>query len=125
MPIDDKTFNKYLNNKYNKGKYDINKILERDYLVLDTRQSDLRLYENKVPTLRTGRHGILYVKNKKLHKITGYEGLLLQGFPKKIANKVKKANINNNKLLSQVGNAMTVNVINALCIQLLESIKEE
>lgn len=122
LPVDNVTFNRYLNNGYNKGKYDINKLLERDYLVLDTRQSDLRLYEDKVPTLRTGRHGILYVKNKQLHKITGYEGLLLQGFPKESANRAKQAGINNNRLLSQAGNAMTVNVINALCVQLLESV---
>lgn len=120
----DATFKKYLNNKYNKGKYDIQDILSRDYLVLDTRQSDLRLYENKVPTLRTGRHGILYVKDGKLHKISGYEGLLLQGFPENLANKAKKSNINNNKLLSQAGNAMTVNVINFICEELLKCISE-
>ena len=93
--------------------------------MLDTRQSDLRLYENKVPTLRTGRHGILYVKDKQLHKISGYEGLLLQGFPKKLAEKAKKEKINSNKLLSQAGNAMTVNVINAICNSLIECTKEE
>lgn len=118
------TFQKYLNNKYNKGKFNLDKILSQDYLVLDTRQSDLRLYNNRVPTLRTGRHGILYVRNGKLHKLTGYEGLLLQGFSKKLASKSKKEEINNNKLLSQVGNAMTINVIQAICNELLECIKE-
>ncbi len=120
----DLTFNKYLNNKYNKDKYDLKEILSKDYVVLDTRQSDLRIYENKVPTLRTGRHGILYVKNGELHKLTGYEGLLLQGFPTKLANKAKKAKINSNKLLSQAGNAMTVNVISAICKELLNCIEE-
>lgn len=124
LPINDKTFVKYLNNKYNKGKFDINEILSKDYLVLDTRQSDLRLYENKVPTLRTGRHGILYVKNGELHKLSGYEGLLLQGFSKPLANKTKKANINSNKLLSQAGNAMTINVINAICEELLKCLED-
>ena len=114
LPLNDSGFNKYLNNKYNKGKYNLDEILQKDYLVLDTRQSDLRIYENKVPTLRTGRHGILYIKNKQLHKLSGYESLLLQGFPKNLAKKTKKANINNNKLLSQAGNAMTANVITAL-----------
>lgn len=125
LPVDNKTFVKYLNNKYNKDKFNIEEILNKDYLVLDTRQSDLRLYENKVPTLRTGRHGILYVKNKQLHKISGYEGLLLQGFPKKLAEKAKKEKINSNKLLSQAGNAMTVNVINAICNSLIECTEEE
>jgi len=124
LDIEDKTFKKYLNNKYNKDKFEINKILTNDYLVLDTRQSDLRIYKNKVPTLRTGRHGILYVKDGQLHKLTGYEGLLLQGFPKELADKSKEAKINNNKLLSQAGNAMTVNVINAICEELLKCVGE-
>lgn len=117
--IDDKIFQKYLNNKYNNGKFNLDNILKEDYLVLDTRQSDLRLYKNKVPTLRTGRHGILYVKNNKLYKLSGYEGLLLQGFPKELADLSKIAKLNNNKLLSQAGNAMTVTVIKALCESLL------
>lgn len=82
LDIQYSTFQKYLNNKYNIGKVDINKILEKDYTVIDTRQSDLRTYENKCPTLRTGRHGLLYVKNKKLYKLSGLEALLLQGFSK-------------------------------------------
>ena len=49
-----KTFVRYLENKYNRGKYNLNVLLEQDYLVLDTRQSDLRLYYDKIPTLRTG-----------------------------------------------------------------------
>lgn len=123
--INDKTFRKYLNNKYNFGKYNLDDILSEDYNVLDTRQSDLRIYKRKVPTLRTGRHGILYTKNGKLYRLTGYEALLLQGFPKRVANKIKCLEINNNKLLSQAGNAMTVNVINAISEELLKCIVEE
>lgn len=118
----DPTWQKYLNNKYNKGKFDLDELLSEDYLVLDWRQSDLRLYRGKTPTLRTGRHGILYVKDGKLRKLSGYEGLLLQGFPKELADKTKPAKINNNKLLSQVGNAMTVSVISAIGRSLLECI---
>lgn len=110
----DMTFQKYLNNKYNAGKYNMDEILKKEYLVLDWRQSDLRLYEGKTPTLRTGRHGILYVKNGKLRKLSGFEALLLQGFPLELAIKAKENNINNGKLLSQAGNAMTVNVIKAI-----------
>lgn len=120
--IDDKVFQKYLNNKYNNGKFDIDNILKQNYLVLDTRQSDLRLYDKKVPTLRTGRHGILYVKNNKLYKLSGYESLLLQGFPKELAEKAKSSKLNNGKLLSQAGNAMTVNVIESICESLLNCI---
>jgi DNA (cytosine-5)-methyltransferase 1 len=106
------TFLKYLDNKYNKGKFSIERMLEEEYLVIDTRQSDLRLYRGRTPTLRTGRHGILYVRNGKLRRLSGYESLLLQGFPKELAQKTK-GKIDENSLLSQAGNAMTVNVVEA------------
>ncbi len=122
LDFENPTWQKYINNKYNKGKFDFSEILKEDYLVLDWRQSDLRLYRGKTPTLRTGRHGILYVKDGKLKKLSGYEGLLLQGFPKDLADKSKQANINSNKLLSQAGNAMTVSVIRALGKSLLECV---
>lgn len=115
--------NKYLLNKYNFGKYNLKNILNENYLILDTRQSDLRIYKNKIPTLRTGRHGILYVKNGKLRKLTGEEALLLQGFPNFLINKVKN-NISNTSLLSQAGNAMTVNVINKIANNLKKAIIE-
>lgn len=105
------TFKKYLRNKYNCGKYSIDKLLSKENLIIDTRQSDLRLFDTNCPTLRKGRHGILYVKNHKMWKLTGYEALLLQGFPKEIAIKARESNIKNSNLLSQAGNAMTINVI--------------
>lgn len=115
------TFLKFLDNKYNKGLFKVEKLLKEDYLVLDTRQSDLRLYRGKVPTLRTGRHGVLYVKNGKFRKLSGFESLLLQGFPKNLANKTK-GKIADVYLLSQAGNAMTVNVIEAISKNLLNYI---
>lgn len=125
LDFNNPTWQKYINNKYNIGRFDFEELLKEDYLVLDTRQSDLRIYRGKVPTLRTGRHGILYVKNGKLKKLSGYEALLLQGFPKRLANKAKRAKINNNQLLSQAGNAMTVPVISAIGKALLKSISED
>ena len=118
-----KTFLKYLKNKYNHGRYDLDGFLKKDFLVMDTRQSDLRLYENRVPTLRVGRHGILYVRNGKFRKLSGYESLLLQGFPKKIANKVN-GTIEEIHLLKQAGNAMTVNVIEEIAKELFKSLKK-
>lgn len=115
------TFLRFLDNKYNKGLFKVENLLEEDYLVLDTRQSDLRLYRDKVPTLRTGRHGILYVKNGKFRKLSGYESLLLQGFPKNLVEKTK-GKIADVYLLSQAGNAMTVNVIEAVGKNLLNYI---
>lgn len=118
----DTTFKKYINNKYNIGKFNLVEIISEDYLVLDTRQSDLRLYRGKVPTLRTGRHGILYVKDRKLKKLSGYEALLLQGFSKEVAEK-SRGKLTEGKLLSQAGNAMTVSTIAAIGKQLMNYIK--
>jgi len=117
------TFLRFLNNKYNKGLFKIEDLLKEDYLVLDTRQSDLRLYTNKVPTLRTGRHGILYVNKGKFRKLSGFESLLLQGFPKSLAEKVK-GKIADIYLLSQAGNAMTVSSIQSIGNNLLKYVKE-
>lgn len=116
------TFLKYLKNKYNHGRYDLNGFLKKDYLVIDTRQSDLRLYDNRVPTLRTGRHGILYVRNKKFRKLSGYESLLLQGFPKVLAKKVNGV-IEEIYLLKQTGNAMTVNTIEEITRELFKTLE--
>ena len=115
------TFLKFLNNKYNKGLFKVKKLLKEDYLVLDTRQSDLRLYRGKVPTLRTGRHGVLYVRNGKFRRLSGFESLLLQGFPKHLSEKIK-GKIADVYLLSQAGNAMTVNTIEAIGKNLLNYI---
>lgn len=115
------TFLKYISNKYNNGLFKIKDLLKEDYLVLDTRQSDLRLYRNKVPTLRTGRHGILYVKNGKFRRLSGFESLLLQGFPRSLSERIK-GKIADAYLLSQTGNAMTVNAIEAVGRSLLNYI---
>jgi len=114
-------FLKYLNNKYNKGKFSVEKLLKEDFLVIDTRQSDLRLYRGKMPTLRTGRHGILYVRDGKFRRLSGYESLLLQGFPEKLSKEIK-GKIADIYLLGQAGNAMTVNVVNAFGKSLLKFI---
>jgi DNA (cytosine-5)-methyltransferase 1 len=117
------TFLRYMQNTYNHGRYDLKGFLEKDYLVIDTRQSDLRLYDNKVPTLRVGRHGILYVKNGKFRKLSGYESLLLQGFPKQLAKKVDGV-IEEINLLKQAGNAMTVNTIEAITRELFKTLEQ-
>ena len=113
------TFLRYLENKYNKGKYDLNSLLEHNYLVLDTRQSDLRLYENKIPTLRTGRQGILYIKDRRIRKLSGLEALLLQGFDVKRA-MLAQNNFPQTTILAQAGNAMTVNVMQAIGTNILK-----
>jgi DNA (cytosine-5)-methyltransferase 1 len=60
------TFLKYLGNKYNNGQHTVESFLKNELDVIDTRQSDLRIYKNKTPTLRTGRHGVCtYYKARK------------------------------------------------------------
>ncbi|MDA0781722.1 MAG: DNA (cytosine-5-)-methyltransferase [Rickettsiales bacterium] len=112
--------NKYLNNKYNFGKYNFDDLIKNEYLVIDTRQSDLRLYIDRVPTIRTGRQGIIYVKNGKLRKLSAMEALLLQGFDEDMSINADSA-FSQTALLSQAGNAMTVNVMHDLGKIILES----
>ena len=113
----------YLNNDANVGQYSMSDLLAMDGKVLDTRMSDLRIYDGKVPTLRSQRDGVLYVKDGHLYSLTGHEALLLQGFPKEYADKVYGV-VSNRHLLMQAGNAMTVNVIEALGSKLNELFKK-
>lgn len=114
------TFVKYLNNKYNANRVNLDELLSRDFLVIDTRQSDLRVYENKTPTLRRDRQGLLYTFNGELYKISALEALKLQGFDKvkNLENKIK--NLKSSDILRQCGNAMSVNVIKSIGTRLLE-----
>lgn len=113
----------YLNNPTNNGKYTISDLEQMEGKILDTKMSDLRIYEERCPTLRSQRDGILYVRNGEIYQLTGYEALLLQGFPKEYADKVKDT-VSDRHLLMQAGNAMTVNVINALGNSLIEFFKD-
>lgn len=106
-------FTYYLKNPKNQGKYVPNDFLDEENLILDTRMPDLRLYRGKIPTLRSQRDGIFYIKNHNIKELTGFEALLLQGFPIKYAERVKDS-VTNRHLLIQAGNAMTVNVISKL-----------
>ena len=112
------TFSKYLLNKYNAGRVTVEELLKIENLIIDTRQSDLRLYRDAIPTLRTGRHGIMYVRAGRLRCLSGMEALLFQGFPMNYAMKASRR-IANNKLLAQAGNAMTVNVVEAVAKNML------
>ena len=90
--------------------------------IIDTRMNDLRIYDGRCPTLRAQRDGVLYVKRGEIYQLTGYEALLLQGFPKEYADKVR-LEVSDRHLLMQAGNAMTVNVIKLIgesLVRLLE-----
>ncbi|ANE35098.1 MAG: DNA (cytosine-5-)-methyltransferase [Campylobacter hyointestinalis] len=117
------TFLKYLQNKYNTKKFPkikLDDLLKRDYLVLDTRQSDLRIYENKIPTLRRDRQGLLYVFKGNLYRLSGLEALNFQGFSKISNLKEKIKDLRQSDILRQCGNAMSVNVIERLANKLKE-----
>lgn len=114
-------FNDYLNNEKNKDKFDINEILTQENLILDTRMSDLRLYENRMPTLRAHRDGIYYVSNGKIYYLTGCEALLFQGFSQEHISRVKNK-VSNRHLLMQAGNAMTANVVEAIGKSILKTL---
>ncbi len=108
-----RTFRRYMQNKYNRRRFELSRLLTEPQLVIDTRQSDMRLYYDEIPTLRTGRHGILYTRENQLRDLSGEEALLLQGFPRELAAKAQQ-NIRNNALLSQAGNAMTVSTVQSV-----------
>lgn len=116
--------NYYLNNPTNNGKYSVDDIKEMEGKIIDTRMNDLRIYDGRCPTLRAQRDGVLYVKNHTIYQLTGYEALLLQGFPKEYADKVK-TEVTDRHLLMQAGNAMTVNVIAAIGESIKRLINEE
>lgn len=113
----------YLNNPTNNGKYTVSDLQKMEGKILDTRMSDLRIYEERCPTLRSQQDGVLYVRNGEIYQLTGYEALLLQGFPKEYADKVKET-VSDRHLLMQAGNAMTVNVITALGNSIKNFLKE-
>ncbi|WRD05257.1 DNA cytosine methyltransferase [Helicobacter pylori] len=126
LDINNATFQKYLHNKYNHNRVSLENILTLENAVLDTRQSDLRLYFNIFPTLRTGRHGLFYIQKGKIKKLNAIESLLLQGFPRGLIDKIKdNPNFKESHLLSQAGNAMSVNVIAAITQQMLKTVSNE
>ena len=61
--------------------------------------------------------------NNNFRKLSGFEALLLQGFPVKVAKKAK-GKISDVHLLSQAGNAMTVNTIQSVGKSLLSYINK-
>lgn len=112
---------KYLKNRYNIGGMSVEDLQALpDYTVIDTRQSDLRIFKKICPTLRSGRHGLLYVRRGELRKISGLEGLGLQGFGKVYQKRVH--GVSETDLLHQAGNAFTVDVVYCLLKALFQQV---
>ena len=107
------TLEHYLINKYNRWLLTIDDLLKKKWYVIDTRQSDIRFYNGFSPTLRTGRHWLIYLRNGVLRDISWLEALLLQWIDYEKALKTQWI-IADQDLLGQAGNAMSVNVIEAL-----------
>ncbi len=114
-------FVKYLQNKYNNNKYSIESLLKENFLIIDTRQSDIRFFKEHLPTLRAGRQGLWYIYNNKIFELNKIQALLAQGFSLELANKTN--HIPSSNILTQAGNAMTVSVIEAIGLSLYEVIK--
>lgn len=119
-----KLLERYLQNPTNKGHFTIDDLKQMNGKILDTRMNDLRIYDGKVPTLRAQRDGIYYVFDNQIYQLTGYEALILQGFPVEYANRVKDV-VSDRHLLMQAGNAMTVNVIELLGKSLIKYLKKK
>lgn len=114
---------RYLNNEKNIGKFKLQEILEMNNVVVDTRMSDLRLYHNRMPTLRAHRDGIYYVRDKKIYYLKGEEALRFQGFDDCFIKKVS-GKVSNRHLLQQAGNAMTANVVQSIGKAILDRLEE-
>ncbi len=114
---------KYLNNKYNKDSGTTVEDLKAlpNCTIIDTRQSDLRIFEKIAPTLRSGRHGLLYARGGELRRLSGLEGLGLQGFDKSYQKRV--SGVAETDLLHQAGNAFTVDVVHTLLESLFQQVK--
>ena len=110
------TFFRYLNNKYNNGKYSISDLLNLPDQFIDTRQSDIRFFDY-CPTLRANRQGILYVMDHNIYRLSPAESLKLQGFSDNHA-KIAK-NLTRGAIYKQAGNAMNVNTMRALIENLI------
>lgn len=101
---------RYLLNATNKGTYTISDLSKMENTIIDTRMNDLRLFNNRCPTLRSQRDGLLYSKDGVLYQLSGFDALLLQGFDRELIERVR-GKVSNRHLLMQAGNAMTVTTI--------------
>ena len=85
-----------------------------DYTIIDRRQTDLRVFQDVCPPFRRGNHGLFYVKNGRIKRITAYEGLLLHGVPRNIAERYTSLHVSQHRLLSYVGSATPVPMVESV-----------
>src|SRR5690625_3320133 len=92
------------------------KIAERQTCIDDTQGFDgVRLYDDETPSLRSSRSGLKVAEPKyRIRKLTPRECWRLQGFPDVARDAVEAARISDSQRDKQAGNAVTVNVIEAI-----------
>jgi DNA (cytosine-5)-methyltransferase 1 len=85
-----------------------------DYTIIDRRQTDLRVFQGICPPFRRGNHGLFYVKNGRIKRITAFEGLLLHGVPRNIAERYTSLHVSEHRLMSYVGSASPVPMVESV-----------
>lgn len=102
-------------------------IAERRTCIDDTQGFDgVRLYDDETPSLRSSRSGLKVAEPKyRIRKLTPRECWRLQGFPDVAHDAVESAGISDSQRYKQAGNAVTVNVIEAIGERLIPLIAKD
>lgn len=93
-------------------------------VVDDTYGTGLREYDETVPTLRTGRHGLKVSDNVRIRRLTPKECERLQGFPDNWTAEGIDGAISDTQRYKMCGNAVTTNVVQAVFERIFESTME-
>ena len=87
----------------------------------DTQGYDgVRYYKGIAPTLRSNRSGLKTIDKLRIRKLTPLECWRLQGFTDEQFYKAKDSGVSNSQLYKQAGNAVTVNVVDAITKELFK-----
>ena len=79
-----------------------------------------RIYKGVSPTIRSSRSGLKTIDNLRIRKLTPLECWRLQGFTDEQFYKAKDSGVSNSQLYKQAGNAVTVNVVDAITKELFK-----
>lgn len=85
-----------------------------NYTVIDRRQTDLRVFKGFCPPFRRENHGLFYVKDGRIKRITAFEGLLLHGVPRNIAERYTALPVSEHCLMSYVGSVSPVPMVESV-----------
>ena len=86
----------------------------------DTYGTGLREYKDTAPTLRTGRHGLKVSDDVRIRRLTPIECERLQGFPDNWTAEGIDGPISDSQRYKMCGNAVTVNVVQAVFERILK-----